>query len=176
MFGNVPHITVGIIRQIPDNDDIEHMNLLVASYLQQKGSEDNDGLSAARTVRALALSGRAPRVRPECQRAPWPLRVCHALLLLLAWLSPAWADVELVVSVPSAHPHAATELGTVDIPAVGRVTVTAQWDGARVLLQATNPAGSIIGRAETVMGLQHTPLYLQTPAGLTRLLIRWQAS
>lgn len=115
-------------------------------------------------------------MRPACPRPLWPRRVCHALLLLLVSLSPAWADAELVVAVPSAHLHAATELGTVDIPAVGRVTVTAQRDGARVLLQATNPAGSIIGRAKTVMGLQHTPLYLRTPAGLTRLLIRWQAS
>ncbi len=127
-------------------------------------------------MRALSPPGSARSVLPVRQRWPWPLLICHAVLLLLVLLSPAWADVELVVSVPSAHLHAATELGTVDIPAVGRVTVTAQRDGARVLLQATNPAGSIIGRAETVMGLQHTPLYLRTPAGLTRLLIRWQAS
>ncbi len=135
------------------------------------------GKSLTRGVQhCVTPAHRGHPANPTCPRARWPLRVCHALMLLLASLSPVWADTELVASVPSAHLQAVTELGTVDIPAVGRVTVTAQRDGARVLLQATNPAGSIIGRAETVLGLQHTPLYLRTPAGLTRLLIRWQAS
>ncbi len=145
--------------------------------LQPNNRVPATGKSLTRDIRQCATYyPRGHQANPTYPRPPWPRRVCHAVVLLLAWLSPAWADVELVVSVPSAHLQAATALGTVDIPAVGRVTVTAQRDGARVLLQATNPAGSIIGRAETVMGLQHTPLYLRTPAGLTRLLIRWQAS
>ena len=47
-------------------------------------------------------------------------------------------------------------------------------NGKQLVVQAIGPEGNIIGRAESVIGIQETPVYITTPAGLKQLKIVWK--
>ena len=86
------------------------------------------------------------------------------------------ADSELRLAFPPDQLSGATELGAVQVEGVGSVRLTAQKNGTRLVIYAESPDGSVIGKAETVVGLKDTPIYVKGANGLEKITIHWGAN
>lgn len=93
---------------------------------------------------------------------PHAAPLADATPVVLEALAPGASDTTLVA------------LGEVEIPGVGKVTLAAKRTGVRLVIHARDAHGSEIGRAETVVGLNETRLYVSSPSGLRAILIRWK--
>jgi hypothetical protein len=104
------------------------------------------------------------------------LAVCllTANLAAVAADPPAAQQPVLTAAYP-ADGGTPTSLGHVDISGLGQVTLFATRNGARLLVNAKAADGSALGRAETVVGLGETPLYVRSNSGLQRITVHWMA-
>ena len=59
---------------------------------------------------------------------------------------------------------------------MGAVSLIARKNGNQLVVHARDPDGKIIGKAETVIGLKDTPIYIATSEGLKKITIYWGAS
>jgi len=59
------------------------------------------------------------------------------------------------------------------VPGLGAVRLTARGDGQRVQILASARDGTVIGRADTIVGLGETAVYVKAGAGLERITVRW---
>ncbi len=96
-----------------------------------------------------------------------------ALGILLLLTPYARAAPELRVPVRSEQLRATMDLGSLDVEGVGRVRLEVRRTGRRVVIKASGPQGKVLGRAETVVGLRQTPIFILTPDGLKKILIYW---
>jgi hypothetical protein len=81
------------------------------------------------------------------------------LTIFLLLTIPAWA-VEgeiLKVNLPTDQVATTQELGTLNVE-----------------VQALGPEGKVIGRAESVVGLKETPIYIAASKGLKKVTVIWQ--
>jgi hypothetical protein len=102
----------------------------------------------------------------------------RSLLLLVAVLlvpSSTSAESELRVPLRTQAIVGSIELGTVDVPGAGELRFEAQRDDAVVVVTGTGPDEAVVGRAETVVGLEETPIFVRTPGGTEKITIRWGA-
>ena len=99
---------------------------------------------------------------------------CAVILLLLAM--NCYADSNLYVSLSSEQVKISSDLGMIEIEGVGEVGLIARRNGNQLVVHAQDPDGKIIGKAETVIGLKETPIYVLTPAGLKKITIYWDAN
>ncbi len=53
------------------------------------------------------------------------------------------------------------------------VNLTASKNGNLLVVHAKGPDGTVIGKAESVVGLRDTPIYVKTPSGLQKITIYW---
>jgi len=53
------------------------------------------------------------------------------------------------------------------------VGLIARRNGNLLVVHARGPDGKVIGKAETVIGLKDTPIYVLTPGGLKKITIYW---
>jgi hypothetical protein len=101
----------------------------------------------------------------------------HTVLLiamLLISVVPAWSEtLELTVLVRTEEIQKPTDIGSINIPSLGKVRFIAQREGAQVLIHATGPDGAMLGRAEATVGLSSTPIHITTPSGLKKIEIIW---
>jgi hypothetical protein len=67
----------------------------------------------------------------------------------------------------------AKPLGRLEVSGVGTVLLVATRKGTRLVINATATDGTALGRAESVVGLPETPLYIHGAGGLQRIVIRW---
>ena len=95
--------------------------------------------------------------------------------ILLAYPSAASAEPELRVNLRTEQLHETRDLGTVEVPGVGAVSLVAQRKGPVIVLRATGPDGTPLGRAETNVGLSESPIYVRTPNGLTKISVVWNS-
>jgi hypothetical protein len=102
------------------------------------------------------------------------MKLACSLVLLLMALN-CYADASLKVSLLSDQVGNASDLGAINIPGVGEVSLIARRDGNQLVVHAEGPDGKIIGKAETVVGLKDTPIYVLTPGGLEKITIYWGA-
>lgn len=100
------------------------------------------------------------------------MRLFVAVVLMLVTLGSS-ADSELSVPFRSAMVGGNTELGAIEVEGVGKVSLTARKQGSQLVVHAQDPDGTVIGRAETVIGLQDTPVYVKTGDGLKKITIYW---
>ena len=85
------------------------------------------------------------------------------------------AEPELRVDLRTEQLHETKDLGTVEVPGVGEVSLVAQRKGAVIELTATDSSGAPIGRAEATVGLSESPIYVRTPDGLTKISVIWNS-
>jgi hypothetical protein len=103
------------------------------------------------------------------------MRLFNYVLISLLLALPSWGAEDLVLKVKekSEQVTGVQDLGTLKVDGVGVVRLTARRDGKQLLIQAAGRDGTVVGKAETVVGLHETPLYVKTPSGLKQLTIRW---
>ena len=65
-------------------------------------------------------------------------------------------------------------IGKLTIAGAGEVTFSADRTQSRLLLKAVGADGAQIGRAESVVGLGDTPIYIRSAQGLYKVLIHWK--
>jgi hypothetical protein len=65
-------------------------------------------------------------------------------------------------------------IGMLKLAGAGKVHFFAHLDQGRLLLKAVGPDGTPIGRAESVVGLGDTPIYVRSTQGLLKVLIHWK--
>ncbi len=99
------------------------------------------------------------------------MRFVAATLLMVAMACRA--DSELRLAFPPDQLSGTTELGAIEVEGVGPVLLTAQKNGGQLVVHAQDPSGKVIGRAESVVGLSDTPIYVMTSGGLKKITIYW---
>ncbi len=80
---------------------------------------------------------------------------------------------ELTVPIASSDIHGSTDLGSTHVDGSGEVSFTASKNGMQIVVHASRADGTVIGRAETVVGLTQTPIYVTTDSGLQKITIYW---
>lgn len=101
------------------------------------------------------------------------LKLVSSLLLSVTFGGTALAEGDLRLSIVSSQLDGPTPLGQLHVDGPGEVSFVGQRHGQQVVIHARNPEGEIIGRAETVIGLGQTPIYVLTGGGLEKITIRW---
>ena len=96
-------------------------------------------------------------------------------VLLLMFIFTAHADSELRVKFRSGELGSSADLGFVDVEGLGAVELTASRNGSQLTVYARYTDGRVIGKAETVVGLRDTPIYVKTSRGLEKITIFWGA-
>ncbi len=67
----------------------------------------------------------------------------------------------------------ASAIGKLLVPGVGEVTILANRSQGRLVLKAVGAAGAQLGRAESVMGLGDTPIYVRSSTSLVKIVVHW---
>lgn len=96
-----------------------------------------------------------------------------AIPILLLTAMPTLAANELEVAIVSSDIQGSTELGSTQVDGSGQVSFTASKNGMQVVIHASKADGTVIGKAETVVGLAETPIYVMTDNGLQKVTIYW---
>jgi hypothetical protein len=84
-----------------------------------------------------------------------------------------YANTDFHVSLLSEQLVSSTELGTVQVEGLVEVSLVARRAGNQVLIYAKDRSNKVIGKAETVVGLKQTPIYILTTEGLKKITIQW---
>ena len=100
------------------------------------------------------------------------MKYINTLILLLLAMN-CYANPDLYISFPSGQVEQSTDLGEIDVEGVGTVKLVAKKNGHQLVVNAWNSDGKVIGRAESVVGLSDTPIYISTSAGLKKITIFW---
>lgn len=99
--------------------------------------------------------------------------ICSIILFVLAMNCNA--DSDLYVSLLSEQIENSFDLGNIEVEGVGEVNLIAHKNGNQLIIHARGPDGKVIGKAETVVGLKETPIYVLTSEGLKKITIYWGA-
>ncbi len=105
------------------------------------------------------------------------MKILNSLVMFLLLTAPAcWAaEGEILkVNLPAGQVATSQELGTLKVEGVGVVKISARREGTLMVIQAVGPEKNVIGRAESVVGLRETPVYITTSKGLKKLTVVWQ--
>jgi len=65
-------------------------------------------------------------------------------------------------------------IGKLTVAGAGEVTFLANRTQGRLVINARGADGAQIGRAESVIGLGDTPIYVRSAQGLYKVLIHWK--
>jgi hypothetical protein len=65
-------------------------------------------------------------------------------------------------------------IGKLYVRGVGDITFLASRSQGRLVLSAVGTDGAQLGRAESVVGLGDTPIYIRSSKGLMRIVIHWK--
>jgi hypothetical protein len=69
----------------------------------------------------------------------------------------------------------AAQIGKLAVAGAGRVIFFATREQNRLVLKAVGADGSQIGRAESLVGIGDTPIYIRSPKGLYKILVHWKS-
>jgi len=86
---------------------------------------------------------------------------------------PASGPPVLAAAYPSDGMPAST-VGKLLVPGVGEVTFLANRSQGRLVLTAVGTDGVQLGRAESLVGLGDTPIYVRSSKGLIKILVHWK--
>ena len=104
------------------------------------------------------------------------MRIILLLILMIA-SSSVWGEgLFLKTQVLAQGIEKPVEIGSINVPSLGKVRFTAERNGIQVLVHATGPDGDFLGKAETIVGLSSVPIHIATPNGLTKIEIFWNLS
>ncbi len=65
-------------------------------------------------------------------------------------------------------------IGKLTVAGAGEVTFLANRTQGRLVINAKGADGAQIGRAESVVGLGDTPIYIRSAQGLYKIVIHWK--
>lgn len=98
---------------------------------------------------------------------------CHLNAAETIVPDPASGPPAITASYPiEAQPEVA--IGKLKLNGVGKVRFFAHLNQGRLYVNAVGADGSPIGRAESVVGLGDTPIYIRSAQGLYKILIHWK--
>ncbi|MDH3389720.1 MAG: hypothetical protein OEN02_17680 [Gammaproteobacteria bacterium] len=100
------------------------------------------------------------------------MRKFSFIFLLVAAMN-CHADSDLFVPFLSGQVGNSTDLGAVEVEGVGAVNLIATKSGNQLMVHARDPKGKVIGKADSVVGLNDTPIYVSTSTGLSKITIYW---
>jgi hypothetical protein len=83
-------------------------------------------------------------------------------------------DTVLKVAQKADQVMGVVDLGVLQVQGVGSVKLTARREGKQLVVQALGPDEKVIGRAETVIGVKETQVFVATPQGLKTLTVLWK--
>ncbi len=83
------------------------------------------------------------------------------------------AAQDLTISVFLAEKVEFTEIGEINVENLGMVSFTASKSGNQIFVRAIGPDGNLVGRSESVAGLEETPIYIKVSDGLTKIRLKW---
>jgi len=118
---------------------------------------------------------------------PFRLALCSALLscgslwasagsLLAQTFAPEPANgIPTLEARYPADGAKAAALGSVEVLDAGTVKLTASREQMRIVINAIAQDGGQIGRAESVVGLGDTPIYVRSARGLHKIMIHWKS-
>jgi len=98
-----------------------------------------------------------------------------AVLILLTLLisNTVWAGAKVFVPVKTSQIKNELQVASTNINGIGDVKLTARKSGNQIIVHAQDASGKAIGKAETVVGLKETPIYVMSPNGLKKITIHW---
>lgn len=86
---------------------------------------------------------------------------------------PANGPPTVATSYPvDGKPEAA--IGRLTVAGDGEVKLFAKRVEGRVFVRAVGPDGAGIGRAESLVGLGDTPIFIRVPQGLYKVVVHWK--
>ena len=111
----------------------------------------------------------------------------HSFAWLVLLLSPYALGAETFAPEPASGPPTLTAqysvdgkppsmIGRLTLAGAGEVTFLAHLTQGRLVINATGADGAQIGRAESVVGLGDTPIYIRSAQGLYKIVIHWKPS
>lgn len=86
---------------------------------------------------------------------------------------PASGPPTLTASYPIDGRPAST-IGKLKVTGAGRVTFFANREQNRLVLKAVGADGAQLGRAESVVGIGDTPIYVRSAKGLYKIIVHWK--
>jgi len=102
-----------------------------------------------------------------------PMKKIFLFLMVYMFSTISFSAVEIPISLNTSQLQDSTELGGTLIDGVGEVSLVARKNGKQVVIFAQDSNGKVIGKAETVVGLKETPIYIVAPEGLKKITIQW---
>ena len=104
------------------------------------------------------------------------MHLIKAIVISLVITVSAMAAEEgvLKVDLKADQVQGVQNLGSMKVEGVGTVKLTASLEGKLVVVQAIGAEGKVLGRAESTVGLNETPIYVTTPKGLKKLTVIWK--
>lgn len=86
----------------------------------------------------------------------------------------AESKAELVLKAERIQSLQLVDLGQIQVPPLGLIRFSGKKDGNQIIVKALGSDGSVVGRAETVSGLNETPIYINSPQGLKKIILKWE--
>ena len=83
------------------------------------------------------------------------------------------ADLVVSVRFQAENVEKITKIGATNVEGIGQISLIAERSGSRVFIKAVGEGGNVFGRAESVVGLKETPIYVSTNSGLQKVMIVW---
>jgi hypothetical protein len=65
-------------------------------------------------------------------------------------------------------------IGKLTVTGTGAVTLLANRSQGRLVIKAMDESGTLVGRAETIMGIGDTSLYIRSSRGLFKIMVHWK--
>ena len=100
------------------------------------------------------------------------MKIFYSISLLVFTMN-SYADTNFNVSMLSENIRNSSELGTVKVEGLVNVSLVARKTGNQLVIFANDQNDKVIGKAETVVGLKETPIFVLTPEGLKKITIFW---
>ena len=100
------------------------------------------------------------------------MRIIYSILLFVLTMN-CYANTVFHASLKSDQIKSSSELGTVNVEDLGKVSLVAHKNGNQLVIFGQDANGKVIGKAETVIGLKQTPIYVSAPDGLKKIIIIW---
>lgn len=98
----------------------------------------------------------------------------YAFGLIFFITQPALASTILYAEMASIDVNESIELGNLEIKDLGKVVFSAVRNKKQIFIDALDQKGRKVGRAETVIGVKETPIFLITTSGLEKVIIKWE--
>ncbi len=86
----------------------------------------------------------------------------------------AGSENKLSLEVPRIKTSQLVQLGQLRIDTMGLISFSGRKSGNQIIVQAMGSDGRLLGRAESVAGLDEIPIYVTSSFGLKKIILLWK--